>query len=79
MEYVDGFIDQEKFKRTKTELFVFHRSGNLSQHLAKFGQFQEPVIRNYTKQLLEGLQYLHENHILHRDIKSANILVNSKG
>ena len=54
-------------------------SGSLSQHLAKFGQFQEPVIRNYTRQLLEGLQYLHENHILHRDIKSANILVNSKG
>lgn len=53
--------------------------GSLSQHLSKFGQFQEPVIRNYTRQLLEGLQYLHENHILHRDIKSANILVNSRG
>ncbi|CAF4616868.1 unnamed protein product, partial [Rotaria magnacalcarata] len=42
-------------------------------------QFPEAPIRNYTRQLLEGLQYLHENHILHRDIKSANILINSRG
>jgi serine/threonine protein kinase len=54
-------------------------SGSLSTHLSKFGQFPEASIRNYTRQLLEGLQYLHENHILHRDIKSANILVNSRG
>lgn len=63
----------------KTECFEKYFSGSLQQHLSKFGLFQEPVIRNYTRQLLEGLQYLHENHILHRDIKSANILVNSRG
>jgi serine/threonine protein kinase len=59
--------------------YFFYCSGSLSKHLSKFGSFPEASIRNYTRQLLEGLQYLHENHILHRDIKSANILVNSRG
>ncbi len=32
------------------------------------------IIHNYTKQLLEGLQFLHSNSIIHRDIKPSNLL-----
>lgn len=42
-------------------------------------KFTEPQIKCYMMQLLEGLKYLHENHILHRDMKAANLLINNKG
>jgi serine/threonine-protein kinase BUR1 len=41
--------------------------------------FTVPQIKCYLKQLLQGLQYLHESKILHRDMKAANLLIDNKG
>ncbi|XP_076939066.1 mitogen-activated protein kinase kinase kinase NPK1-like [Bidens hawaiensis] len=60
-------------------LLEFVPGGSISSLLGKFGPFPEAVIRMYTKQLLLGLDYLHKNGIMHRDIKGANILVDNKG
>jgi serine/threonine protein kinase len=35
----------------------------------------EALIRRYTEHILLGIEYLHFNNVIHRDIKSANILV----
>jgi len=42
-------------------------------------QMTDPQIKCYMKQLLEGCAYLHENRILHRDMKAANLLINNRG
>ncbi|CAN0897121.1 Mitogen-activated protein kinase kinase kinase ANP1 [Linum grandiflorum] len=60
-------------------LLEFVPGGSMSSLLGKFGPFPEAVIKRYTEQLLLGLEYLHNNGIMHRDIKGANILVDNKG
>jgi serine/threonine protein kinase len=46
--------------------------------IAKLGRLPESLIREYTKQILEALVYIHSKDILHRDIKGANILIDSE-
>ncbi|KAJ3361610.1 serine/threonine protein kinase, CMGC, CDC2/CDK sub [Kappamyces sp. JEL0680] len=38
-----------------------------------------PQVKSYMQQLLRGLEHLHKNNILHRDIKCANLLISNKG
>ncbi|KAG9218142.1 hypothetical protein CCMSSC00406_0008081 [Pleurotus cornucopiae] len=42
-------------------------------------KLQPSHIKLYMKQLLEGTEYMHSNHILHRDMKAANLLISNTG
>ncbi|XP_006463936.1 hypothetical protein AGABI2DRAFT_180093 [Agaricus bisporus var. bisporus H97] len=42
-------------------------------------KLQPSHIKLYMKQLLEGTEYMHRNHILHRDMKAANLLISNNG
>ena len=45
--------------------------GSIASMLNRFGTFSETLVRNYTQQLLFGLEYLHACHIAHRDLVRA--------
>lgn len=49
--------------------------GSLGSVFRKYGKLQEAEVRWFTRQILDGLEYLHGKGILHRDLKGDNILV----
>ncbi|GAN10721.1 calcium/calmodulin-dependent protein kinase I [Mucor ambiguus] len=53
--------------------------GELFQQLLKKGSYTEKDASNLTRQMLEGLQYLHERDIVHRDMKPENLLFQTAG
>ncbi|KAL2321703.1 hypothetical protein Fmac_026082 [Flemingia macrophylla] len=46
---------------------------------AKKQPFSMSEIKSLMRQLLEGVKYLHDNWVIHRDLKSSNILLNYDG
>lgn len=53
--------------------------GSLGDLIRNFGPLSEKLIKIYIRQILKGLQYLHSKGIVHRDIKAANVLLDTCG
>jgi len=73
--YVDS-IYADKFLYIVLE---YVEGGSLFDIVKAFGPRSEKVVVKYMKQILLGLEYLHNQGVVHRDIKGANMLVTKEG
>lgn len=75
VQYLGSNSDEQHFN-----IFLeYVPGGSVATMLNSYGSLQEPLIRNFVRQILAGLSYLHARDIIHRDIKGANVLVDNKG
>ncbi|KAI7737007.1 hypothetical protein M8C21_011112, partial [Ambrosia artemisiifolia] len=73
------YYGSELGEETLSVYLEYVSGGSINKLLQEYGAFEEPVIQNYTRQVLSGLAYLHKRNTVHRDIKGANILVDPNG
>ncbi|KAH7853042.1 hypothetical protein Vadar_032530 [Vaccinium darrowii] len=73
------YYGSELGEETLSVYLEYVSGGSIHKLLQEYGPFREPVIQNYTRQILLGLAYLHGRNTVHRDIKGANILVDPNG
>ncbi|KAI0683103.1 kinase-like protein [Earliella scabrosa] len=77
-----NIVKYKGFETTPDYLYIileFCENGSLHNICKKFGKFPETLVGVYIAQVLEGLVYLHDQGVIHRDIKGANILTNKDG
>lgn len=70
--------------RTRTDLYIIMElveNGSLAAVIKaqQFGPFPEALVGMFIHQVLQGLAYLHDQGVVHRDIKGANILTTKDG
>lgn len=77
VRYIDHVVN------TKTnQLYIameYIENGSLAQMVKKYGKFPESLARTYVAKIVDGLVYLHEQGVIHRDVKGANILIDKDG
>ncbi|KAJ9297892.1 hypothetical protein DTO271G3_4113 [Paecilomyces variotii] len=71
-----GFV---KSAETLNIILEYCENGSLHSISKNFGRFPENLVGLYMSQVLHGLLYLHEQGVIHRDIKGANILTTKEG
>ncbi|CAF0797862.1 unnamed protein product [Didymodactylos carnosus] len=71
-----------EIKKETQQLYMIYEymEMDLYEYMKKYcQQLPENVSKSYLKQLLNGINYCHNNRILHRDLKPQNILINWNG
>lgn len=74
IKYFNSWVDREK----EQIIFITEimSSGSLKDYLKKNPIIRWNAVKRWCRQILNGLEFLHKNKIIHRDIKCDNIFIN---
>lgn len=78
-EHIVQYLGSQSDEKYLNIFLEYVPGGSVQQLLTSYGALLEPLVRSFVRQIVEGLNYLHDKGIIHRDIKGANVLVDNKG
>ena len=79
-----NIVKYESIKKTKKHFYLvmeFCNGGELSKALEKYQNmygkpFSQEIVQHLMRQIIDAFRYIHEQRVVHRDIKLDNILIN---
>jgi len=74
VQYMNSYI----FEDEVSVVMEYMEGGTLSEAVKRF-TFNEDHIAYIARETLKGIQYLHSNNLVHRDLKSGNVMLTTKG
>lgn len=78
-ENIVRYIDSIEQDGTLNIVLEYIEGGSLQDKVNQLGVLHEKLCNKYVVQVLQGLQYLHRQGVIHRDIKGANLLILKDG
>ena len=86
LQYLDhpNIVKFEEVKKTKKHFYIITEfcnggdlTGALEKYMEKHGKpFSEEIVQHLMRQIISAFKYLHSLKIIHRDVKTDNILLN---
>jgi len=77
LQFQSAFVPDPE--RNEMWLATEYLNGGTLTHAVSWHTFTEPQIAYVIHEVLLGLQFIHTNHLAHRDLKSANLMLTLDG
>jgi serine/threonine protein kinase len=71
-------LDYDVEGHTPFIVMEYAPNGSLRQHVPRGQQLPLPTVVSYTRQIAEAVQFAHDHHLIHRDMKPENFLLGHK-
>lgn len=73
------YLGSEVLGESHCTYLEYLSGGSIAHLLSNFGPLPESIVKNYLRQVVLGLEYLHSQGVVHRDLKCGNLLVDNEG